>query len=88
MIVLTEMLYYFLVRLHTTAKAVSEAEYSSYGATKQGAQVTQVCFPATIKNLHNGQFMVYKLHMCISTISYSGPEGFVRAAWLLPCVLW
>lgn len=40
---------YFLVRLHTTAKAVSEAEYSSYGATKQGAQVTQVCFPITIK---------------------------------------
>jgi len=37
-------MYYFLVRLHTTAKAVSEAEYSTYGATKQGAQVTQVCF--------------------------------------------
>jgi len=37
-------MHYFLVRLHTTAKAVSEAEYSSYGATKQGAQVTQVCF--------------------------------------------
>lgn len=32
----------FFIRLHTTAKAVSEAEYSSYGATKQGGQVSQV----------------------------------------------
>lgn len=32
---------YCWYKLHTTAKAVSEAEYSSYGATKQGAHVTQ-----------------------------------------------
>lgn len=32
---------YCWYKLHTTAKAVSEAEYSTYGATKQGSQVTQ-----------------------------------------------
>ncbi|CAH3033764.1 unnamed protein product [Pocillopora meandrina] len=32
---------YCWYKLHTTAKAVSEAEYSSYGATKQGGQVSQ-----------------------------------------------
>lgn len=32
---------YCWYKLHTTAKAVSEAEYSSYGATKQGVQVSQ-----------------------------------------------
>ena len=36
------MILFFFIRLHTTAKAVSEAEYSSYGATKQGGQVSQV----------------------------------------------
>lgn len=32
---------YCWYKLHTTAKAVSEAEYSSYGATKQGVQLSQ-----------------------------------------------
>ena len=34
----------FLGRLHTTAKAVSEAEYAGYAAAKQGPQGGQVGF--------------------------------------------
>ena len=63
---------YFLARLHTTAKAVSEAEYSSYGATKQGAQVTQVCFLVTVK--------IYTMCTYYTAVHCTpDPEGFVCA---------
>ena len=40
-------------RLHTTAKAVSEAEYPAYGAAKPGPQVAQVhCIIITQLNVH------------------------------------
>ena len=52
-------------RLHTTAKAVSEAEYSAYGAAKPGPQVSQVhCIIIIIIIIMMMMMMMMMIRLC------------------------